>query len=97
MNHISISMTVYKNPDKICQDYFLKSQDFFLRKCQFTKNPDKSVLKRNPDKIITKNPDERKFEMEIYNFGPHRTLSLHELNEFFEFNDHFYKYKTDNV
>ena len=47
-------MSVYKNPDKICQD-------FFLGKWHFTKNPDKWVVKRNPDKIITKHPDKRKF------------------------------------
>ena len=60
---------------------FLQSQDFFLRKWHFTKNPEKWVPKRNPDKIITKNPYKRKFGMEIYNFGPHTTLSLHEFND----------------
>ena len=57
---------VYKNPDNFCQDYFLQSQDFFLqsqdfflRKRHFTKNPDKRVVKKNPDKIFTKNPDKR--------------------------------------
>ena len=52
-------MSVYKNPDNICQDFFLESQDFFLWNLHFTKNPDKWVLKKNPDKIVTKNPDKR--------------------------------------
>ena len=29
--------TVYKNPDKICQDLFLECQDFFLENCHFMK------------------------------------------------------------
>ena len=44
---VSMTSSVYKNPDKICQDFFLEIVRIFLEKLHFRKNPDNYLLRKS--------------------------------------------------